>query len=87
MVEFCKKKMPRVKIADLQGTYLPWFDMSAYGLSDEEILTKLEKDARIWLDEGTLFGTEGSGFIRFNIACPRDTVVQAMDRLYEAFEK
>lgn len=87
MVDFCKKKMPRVKIADLQGTYLPWFDMSAYGLSDEEILTKLEKDARIWLDEGTLFGTEGSGFIRFNIACPRDTVVQAMDRLYEAFEK
>ena len=87
MVEFCKKKMPRVKIADLQGTYLPWFDMSAYGLSDEEILTKLEKDARIWLDEGTLFGTEGSGFIRFNIACPRDAVVQAMDRLYEAFEK
>ncbi len=87
MVDFCKKKMPRVKIADLQGTYLPWFDMNAYGLSNDEIIKKVEKSAKIWLDEGTLFGDEGSGFIRFNIACPREVVVEAMNRLYEAFEK
>lgn len=87
MVEFCKKNMPRVKIANLQGTYLPWFDMNAYGLTNDEMLEKVVNNARIWLDEGTLFGEEGNGFIRFNIACPRSVVVEAMDRLKEAFEK
>lgn len=87
MVDFCRKNMPEARISDLQGTYLPWFDMNAYGLSHEELMKRVENDARIWLDEGTLFGPEGRGFIRFNIACPRSVVEEAMDRLKAAMEK
>ena len=79
--------MPEARISDLQGTYLPWFDMNAYGLSHEELMKRVENDARIWLDEGTLFGPEGRGFIRFNIACPRSVVEEAMNRLNAAMEE
>ena len=86
MVGFCKKELPLVKIADLQGTYLPWFDCNAYGYSHEELIRRVDTVGKLWLDEGTLFGIEGSGFIRFNIACPRCEIVRAMQGLKKALE-
>lgn len=87
MVDFCKKNLPEIKITELEGTYLPWFDMRGTGLSHSEIVSRVENTAKIWLDEGTIFGPEGDGFIRFNIACPRSEIERAMKGLAEAFKK
>ena len=78
MVDFCAKELPLVKVADLQGTYLPWFDCRAYGFSHEELIRRVEKIGKLWLDEGTLFGERGRGFIRFNFAFPRSVFVRAI---------
>jgi len=45
------------------------------------------QDAKLWLDTGTLFGQDGEGFERINIACPRATIEQAMQRLERAVHK
>ena len=45
------------------------------------------QDAKLWLDTGTLFGQGGEGFERINIACPRTTIEQAMQRLEHAVHK
>lgn len=87
MVDFCRRELPLVKVADLQGTYLPWFDCRAYGYTHEELIDRVEKIGKLWLDEGTLFGEEGSGFIRFNIACPRSEIIRAMEGLKKALKK
>jgi cysteine-S-conjugate beta-lyase len=83
--EFVDKKMPKVVLTIPEGTYLVWLDFNGYGLDLRELEDRIQKKARLWLDEGIMFGKEGLGFERINIAAPRKIVEEAMNRLYEAF--
>ena len=56
----------------------------ALGLTDEELTRFIQHDARLWLDMGSIFGKEGEGFIRLNVACPRSVVKEALERLEAA---
>lgn len=69
----------------LEGTYLVWLDFRAYGLSDKEIDRRIIHEAGLWLDSGRIFGKPGVGFQRINIACPRKTLEQALERLAVTF--
>ena len=73
--------MPSVHLVEPEGTYLIWMDFSELGLSDEELDDRIVNKAGLWLDKGTMFGSEGEFFQRMNIACPRQIVVEAMERL------
>ena len=81
------EKMPRVKVSRLEGTYLMWLDLRAYGLTQAEIRHKLVFEAAAALNDGTAFGAEGEGFARMNIAAPRASVLAALERIADAFEK
>ena len=54
-----------------------------FGLSDEEMKKFLTDDCMLYLDNGPDFGEAGSGWQRFNIACPRKILEDALDRLYK----
>ncbi len=82
--EFLAEKIPQLKLYPLEGTYLAWVDCSALDMDDEELNEFMLKKAKLWLDEGTLFGTGGSMFMRFNLACPRATLEQALENLEKA---
>ena len=82
---YLSEKLPRVGFTDWEGTYLIWLDFSAYGLSDEELNRRIVYDAGLWLDGGSIFGKDGEGFQRVNIACPRSILKQALDRLAAVF--
>lgn len=82
---YIEEHLPKVQVFELQGTYLLWLDFRAYGFSDEELSEKVLKDAKIWIDDGTMFGQGGSGFIRVNLATPRAYVEQAMKQLKSVF--
>ena len=81
--KFVEEKLPQIKVIELQGTYLLWLDCTALGLSDEE-LEKLTLGADLYLDEGYLFGSGGSGFERINLACPTRYLMAAMERFQKA---
>jgi len=83
--EFIGVNLPKIKLTDLEGTYLIWLDMSAYGLPEPELDKIITEKAGLWVDNGSMFGETGSGFIRINIACPRNTLKKAFERLREAF--
>jgi cystathionine beta-lyase len=83
--EFLKTRLTKVKLVEPQGTYLLWLDFSAYGLSQKELDGFVENRAKLWLDSGTMFGAEGEGFQRMNVACPKSVLVEALDRLEKAF--
>lgn len=85
--EFLKERLPKVKMTELEGTYLVWLDFRGYGLDDTEINKKIVKDAGLWLDKGSMFGKSGVGFQRINIACPRSILTEALERLALAFEE
>lgn len=82
--DFLAARIPAIKVFPLEGTYLPWLDCRALNLSDDQLHELFLKDAKLWLDEGTLFGTGGSGFMRLNIACPQSTLVRSLEQLESA---
>lgn len=83
---FLSEKLPKVKMTELEGTYLVWLDFRAYGLTDEELNRRIIYEAGLWLDAGNIFGKSGEGFERINIACPRVILAEALKRLEAAFK-
>ena len=82
---YLQEHLPRVKMTKLEGTYLVWLDFRDYGLTDKELDEKILNQAGLWFDSGAVFGKCGEGFQRINIACPRKTLHQALDRLIDVF--
>ena len=83
--EFLAEKLPRVKLVAPQAMYLLWLDFSAYGLAQAELDRRMTRRAGLWLNSGTMFGPGGEGFQRINVACPRSTVAEALERLGKEF--
>lgn len=83
--KFISERLPRIHLVEPQGTYLLWLDFSAYGFSQEKLDRLIVQEAGLWLDTGTMFGKEGEGFQRINIACPRTTLETALERLDMVF--
>ncbi len=79
-------KIPGLKSMPLAATYLAWVDFTDTGMNREEFTKRVEQDASIAANHGPTFGTGGESFLRFNIATPRVRVLEACDRLAEAFK-
>jgi len=84
LVDFIDQNIPQVKVYPLQGTYLAWLDFRAFGYNYQELEKKMF-NANLYLDEGYLFGQEGEGFERINIACPTAVLLEALERLKKEF--
>lgn len=84
--EYLKTHLPNVRLIEPEGTYLVWLDFSALGLSDTAIKEKMLYEAKVWLDDGLMFGQAGQGFQRINIACPRTILEQALGQIATAFK-
>ena len=82
LCDFIGKNIPQWKVCRLEGTYLPWVDISAMGISAERLCVRLLEEARVWINPGTMYGAEtGKGYVRFNIACPRSRLEEALNRI------
>ncbi|GMO32696.1 MAG: pyridoxal phosphate-dependent aminotransferase [Termitinemataceae bacterium] len=78
------QELPQVFITKLEATFLPWMDFSAFKLTDDEIDRRM-LSADAFLDGGTMFGPEGSGFQRINIGCPTRYIEQVALRIAAKF--
>ena len=76
--------IPGLSAMNLEATYLAWVDFTGTGMNREEF-TKRVRDAGLAPSDGITFGPEGENFMRFNIACRRAVLKDAMDRLAKAF--
>ncbi|MBO7370892.1 MAG: pyridoxal phosphate-dependent aminotransferase [Bacteroidales bacterium] len=66
-------------VCKLEGTYLAWIDVSSIGLPSEKMEEELLRKEKVWVNAGTMYGTEG--FIRVNLACPRSVLSEGLERL------
>lgn len=80
MAEFCRRELPEFPITRLEGTYLVWMDCSSLGMPSDALEHALLDDARLWLNAGTMYGSEGEGYMRWNIACPRSVMLDGLNR-------
>lgn len=82
--DYLREKLPEIKLIEPEGTYLLWLDFRGLNLTEPEREWLIVEKAGLWLDSGAMFGSDGDGFERINIACPRETLAKALKRLEEA---
>lgn len=81
---YLQKHIPEVKLIEPEGTYLVWLDFRGLSLSGDELEALIVRKAKLWLDSGRMFGPDGEGFQRMNIACPRSVLQKALEQLDRA---
>lgn len=79
--EFFAKHLPLFPVTRLEGTYLVWINISALHQTSQEVVKVLKSQESLWLNEGSMYGTAGNSFVRINIACPRSTLTDGLERL------
>ena len=82
--QYVEEQLSGVNMVEHEGTYLVWLDFRGTGLSVEELDDKIINQAKLWLDSGKIFGSCGEGFQRINVACPRDVLEEALERIKNA---
>jgi cystathionine beta-lyase len=82
--KFLAERLPQIKVIRPEGTYLVWLDCRALELDNLELKRLMVQEAKVYLDEGFIFGAGGDGFERINLACPRAILVEALERIEQA---
>ncbi|GAB2696513.1 MalY/PatB family protein [Paenibacillus thermoaerophilus] len=67
-----------------EGTYLLWVDFRRLGLDKKGLQDLMFRRAKVAFSEGSVFGTEGEGWLRINLACPRSILAQALKQFCDA---
>lgn len=83
--EFFQKYLPHLTVLPLEATYLVWVDCSSLGITSKEIVDKLLTEEKLWLNEGTMYGEAGEGFVRINIATQRDRLIRGLKKFRHLF--
>lgn len=78
--------LPEFPVMPLEGTYLVWVDCSVRKQPSAEIVKTLLEKEKLWVNEGSLYGEAGEGFIRINIACPRQRLIEGLNRMRRALK-
>jgi cystathionine beta-lyase len=81
---YLKSRIPRIHAMRPMASYLVWLDCRELNLSQQELNHLFAEEAGLALNDGEMFGKEGKGFMRMNVACPRVTLERAMKQLEEA---
>ena len=81
---FLSEYIPDIKMIRPQASYLVFLDCRTLGLNQKELVNLFVDGAHLALNDGTMFGKEGEGFMRLNVACPRSVLEKALKQLKEA---
>ena len=79
--DFAGRELPGLKIPVSDATYLIWADVSELTDNVKDFTARLRAETGLWVTPGTAYGKTGEGFFRMNVACPRSTVEDALERL------
>ena len=80
MAHYCACHLADFPITELEGTYLVWMDCRALCGDSVALEQQLIDGTRLWLNAGAMYGVEGEGFMRWNLACPRSVLNEGLNR-------
>jgi cystathionine beta-lyase len=84
---YVAEHIPQIRVVKPEATYLVWLDCRRLGLDRSALERLMREEAKVYLDEGYIFGQEGEGFERMNIACPRSVLAEGLDRIRRAIDR
>lgn len=83
---FLEKEIPEITVVSMDVTYLLWLDCSAFTENSEELAREIRKKTGLYLSGGVEYGGDGARFLRMNVACPRTTLLDGLERLKTALQ-
>ena len=84
--EYLKTNIPEIRVYQPQASFLIWLDCKALQLTQEELIDLFQHKAGLLLNEGSMFGPGGEGYMRLNIGCSRSTIEKALKTLKKAVD-
>ncbi|WP_455052224.1 MalY/PatB family protein [Leyella stercorea] len=75
------RELPKCKVMRMEGTYLAWIDCTELHISSDEIEEMLMHENKVWVNAGSMYGTEGAAFIRINMACTSELLNEGITRI------
>jgi cystathionine beta-lyase len=84
LLNYFKENIPSCKVIVPEGTYLIWVDCRQLGMNSKELNDFFLNKAKVWFNNGRMFGDNGEGFVRINIACPRKLLKEGLERVKKA---
>lgn len=81
---FCREHMPAVKPLRPEASFLVWLDCRELGLGQKQLVDMFLCKARLALNDGSMFGSQGRGFMRLNVGLPRRQLLDCLQRLSDA---
>jgi len=84
ITDYISANIPGLKVIQPQGTYLLWLDFRGCGITADRLVNFVRDEAKVGLEPGAIFGCKEPGFERMNIACPRATLQEALNRIEKA---
>jgi cystathionine beta-lyase len=87
LTAFFKEYLPHLPVIKLEATYLVWVDCSALQQTSKEIAETLLAKEKLWVNEGTMYGEAGKGFIRINIATQRENLIRGLEKIRNVYGK
>lgn len=82
--QYVEDNIPMVKSVRPQASFLVWLDFTALGLSQQQLMDLLVNEAHVALNDGSMFGRQGVGFMRLNVGTPRSVLKDALDHIASA---
>ena len=85
--EFFEQNLPEFPILPLEATYLVWIDCTVLKIPSAQLASNMLAYENLRINEGTLYGEAGEGFVRLNIACPKAVLLDGLNRMKRGFER
>lgn len=79
--DFFKKNLPEIKVMRPDASFLVWLDCRQLSLDHQGLLDLFVKEAKLALNDGAMFGKEGDGYMRLNVGCSREYLINPLKRL------
>lgn len=84
--EFFERNLPQIKALRPEASFLVWLDCRELGLNQRELVDKFVNEAKVALNDGSMFGKEGEGYMRLNVAMPKAKLLEVLQRIESAFK-
>ncbi len=84
--EFIKENLPKIIASPSEATYFMWLNFKGYFDSYKKLENWIVSDAKVGAQGGSVYGMNGAGFVRLNVAYPRSVIEEAMKRLLKALK-
>lgn len=84
MEDFIARRIPCLRMVRPQASFLVWMDFRGLEMNHEELFDLVVNHAGLALNDGEMFGPQGHGFMRVNVATPRCELFAALEKLEKA---